>query len=660
MAIVGVKIGRGAAAVATNTAVGDRALAANTTGSRNTAFGGTAGAALTTGARNTLLGNNILSTATTSSDNVMIGDYVGRGYTGSNSVAIGAQALSNASANTGDNLIAIGQGALNANASGANNTAIGQAALTSNTTASNNTAVGYQAGTSNTTGTGITAIGYSTLSFNTTGAYNVAVGGVGGASGYTTLNVNTSGSYNTGIGMGALGQNTTASNNTAVGYQAGYSNTTGNRHTLFGYQAMWQATTAQANTVIGHNAGHSVTTGSNNTLVGGRSDAGTNEGAGFTLTTGGYNNFFGGSAGGAITTGSKNTILGNYNGNQGGLDIRTANNHIVLSDGDGNPRGYFDNNGSLIVPGNIRGFTSPALTLSANQYTDIVYLGAGAYGSIISGILTVYSTYSGAITQKSYFCNAIGNGNASDGVSMLSNGSYSTPSNFVLYDRGNSVLGGGSRVISVFNASGNTVTVYFTFTAIGASNSALFYSSLTNNGSAGAGAGTPSGSAVVFGHEAEQVKVASVVFPASQSASTNANTLDDYEEGTWTPTLTDGTNSVASYYYRFGSYIKIGRQVTINCTISVNSKGSLGAGGIYVTGLPFTSGLLNNSFEQHILAAKVFPMGTTNKYIIGCIDTNSTRIDPVGIINGGGYGVVGADVGGGSQLFFSGSYWSAS
>jgi len=39
-----------------------------------------------------------------------------------------------------------------------------------------------------------------------------------------------------------------------------------------------------------------------------------------------------------MTTGSKNTILGAFSGNQGGLDIRTSNNHIVLSDGDGNPR----------------------------------------------------------------------------------------------------------------------------------------------------------------------------------------------------------------------------------------------------------------------------------------------------------------------------------
>jgi len=51
-----------------------------------------------------------------------------------------------------------------------------------------------------------------------------------------------------------------------------------------------------------------------------------------------------------VTTGAKNTILGGFTGNQGGLDIRTASNYIVLSDGDGNPRGYFTNAGAFHVP----------------------------------------------------------------------------------------------------------------------------------------------------------------------------------------------------------------------------------------------------------------------------------------------------------------------
>ena len=59
--------------------------------------------------------------------------------------------------------------------------------------------------------------------------------------------------------------------------------------------------------------------------------------AGYSIT-GTSNTMVGNQAGYYITTGAKNTILGQYNGNQGGLDIRTASNYVVLSDGDGNPK----------------------------------------------------------------------------------------------------------------------------------------------------------------------------------------------------------------------------------------------------------------------------------------------------------------------------------
>ena len=48
-------------------------------------------------------------------------------------------------------------------------------------------------------------------------------------------------------------------------------------------------------------------------------------------------------AGYTITSGQKNTILGRYNGNQDNLDIRTSDNRIVLSDGDGNPELFWNN-----------------------------------------------------------------------------------------------------------------------------------------------------------------------------------------------------------------------------------------------------------------------------------------------------------------------------
>jgi len=52
---------------------------------------------------------------------------------------------------------------------------------------------------------------------------------------------------------------------------------------------------------------------------------------------------------------------------------------------------------------------------------------------------------------------------------------------------------------------------------------------------------------------------AGITFPASQSASSDANTLDDYEEGTWTPT--DGSGAGLTFTQAMGSYTKIGRLV---------------------------------------------------------------------------------------------------
>jgi hypothetical protein len=223
--------------------------------------------------------------------------------------------------------------------------ALGLNALAANTTGFDNTAVGGSALSSNTTGTRNVAVGRTSLNTNTTGGSNIAIGA-------ESLRYSTA-SNNTAIGDSALRANTTASNNTAVGYQAGYSNTTGIITTI-GYQAGYSNTTGNYNTFVGNLAGNANTTASETTAVGyqaGRVSTGADNTylgvySGYNSTTGTYNCYVGTGAGFNMTTGGKNTILGSYNGNQGGLDIRTSSNHIVLSDGDGNPRAYCTNNAS--------------------------------------------------------------------------------------------------------------------------------------------------------------------------------------------------------------------------------------------------------------------------------------------------------------------------
>jgi len=68
-----------------------------------------------------------------------------------------------------------------------------------------------------------------------------------------------------------------------------------------------------------------------------------------------------------------------------------------------------------------------------------------------------------------------------------------------------------------------------------------------------------------------------------------SNTLDDYEEGTWTPYVT-GSLTVGSptYYSQVGHYEKIGRQVTVRGYIVVNQLNTLD-GSVRILGLPFAS-----------------------------------------------------------------------
>jgi len=84
-----------------------------------------------------------------------------------------------------------------------------------------------------------------------------------------------------------------------------------------------------------------------------------------------------------------------------------------------------------------------------------------------------------------------------------------------------------------------------------------------------------------------------ITFPATQSASTDANTLDDYEEGTFTPTLTAASGSNGGLTAT-GSYTKIGRLVYVSLGLTGISKGTL-SGQLSVGGLPFSVSLINST-----------------------------------------------------------------
>lgn len=110
-----------------------------------------------------------------------------------------------------------------------------------------------------------------------------------------------------------------------------------------------------------------------------------------------------------------------------------------------------------------------------------------------------------------------------------------------------------------------------------------------------------------------------VAFPAAQSASTDANTLDDYEEGTWTGTLTGGTTNPTTPVTATGRYTKVGRQVHVQISFQdVNTTGASGT--VLITGLPFLSatGALGNAASYQMLnfsGSLVTSIGSSESYI---------------------------------------------
>jgi hypothetical protein len=123
-----------------------------------------------------------------------------------------------------------------------------------------------------------------------------------------------------------------------------------------------------------------------------------------------------------------------------------------------------------------------------------------------------------------------------------------------------------------------------------------------------------------------------ITFPATQSASTDANTLDDYEEGTFTPTLSfDGAAIGLTYLSQGGFYTKIGKQVTVNVTISLSNKGS-STGLARISGLPFTVSATTLNNPVSVVQGDKITFGTG--YLAYYAPGNGTTFNPYLVSSG--------------------------
>jgi hypothetical protein len=254
---------------------------------------------------------------------------------------------------------------------------------------------------------------------------------INGTTGINTPDLDSTGDISAnGVPFGKSGGN--VSTNIAIGSQALIANTTGTNNLACGVNALDSNTTGTDNIALGNSAGQAVVTAGGNVFIG------SNAGA---FTTGVENTFIGsgvtgvdGGAGFFVTTGAKNTILGKFNGNQDGIDIRTANSSIVISDGDGLPRMltanaatylYAPANTVIVNTSNTKGGTVNLLT-TANLFprlnwggSSILLVQFGGSEGIAGG---VHGLFLIAVSERfgSYVCTVLSS-SINDGLGSYTN-----------------------------------------------------------------------------------------------------------------------------------------------------------------------------------------------------------------------------------------------
>ena len=144
-----------------------------------------------------------------------------------------------------------------------------------------------------------------------------------------------------------------------------------------------------------------------------------------------------------------------------------------------------------------------------------------------------------------------------------------------------------------------------------------------------------------------------IAFPATAVAVADANTLDDYEEGNWTAAFVPSTSGTITLTAATGTYVKIGRAVTISGLFTVASVSSP-VGYLKITGLPFSGGN-GNSFRTAISVVGDALAATMTTFLTATIQSDSNiyviKSNGIGGLSGGAEAIQA-----GSEIFIGGTY----
>ena len=99
------------------------------------------------------------------------------------------------------------------------------------------------------------------------------------------------------------------------------------------------------------------------------------------------------------------------------------------------------------------------------------------------------------------------------------------------------------------------------------------------------------------------------------------NLLNDYEEGTWTPTVRDNSDNSATASTATGYYTKIGREVHIVCELdNIDTTGLVSGDQMRIVGIPFAAATLTNNVQWFNVIGKNNVLTTSDSVAVSIQD----------------------------------------
>jgi hypothetical protein len=285
---------------------------------------------------------------------------------------------------------------------------------------------------------------------------------------------------------------------------------------------------------------------------------------------------------------------------------------------------------------NLSGDTSGVLQLASNGSTTAVTIDTSQNVGIGNSIPSTFNSFANNLV--------IGNGSSDEGLTIYTGTTNVGTLNFADGTTGSALFQGYIQYVHSLDEMRFFVNY---------AGSSSFRMSINSNG------GVQASNSISVGNATPTTSGAGITFPATQSASSDANTLDDYEEGTFTPTFSaSGVTFTYDGGYQTARYTKVGRLVTISFYMGITALSGTTGSDVTITGLPFTAGgtdAVTSSLAVSNLYNTDWP--ATAKSFSARVSSGGTFIqlywnDDDGI----GFAVTAANIGANGYIAISGTY----